>query len=87
MGWYINQNSKGEAAPAKGKTDFLVSDGAEVISKPKGPDENLVVVVDNGPFEAAARVHNQKEYDEFTQVEDSRPKTWLLYDKAEEVAR
>lgn len=85
MGWYINKNSRGESAPAKGKVQFLKEDGAEIIQQPESFSDTLVVVVDNGPFEAAAYIKNQKEYNEFTQPQDNRNKVWLNYNHAVDV--
>jgi hypothetical protein len=35
MGYYINQNSKGEALPATGKAKMLIEDGATVVTPPR----------------------------------------------------
>ena len=52
--------------------------GAQVIGKPDGPVENLVCVVDNGAFSAAAHIYNQGEYDCFADSADRRRKIWLV---------
>ena len=41
----------------------------------------LVVVIDNGPFEAAAIVYSSKELIECTRLEDRRPKQAVLLDR------
>lgn len=87
MGKYINRNSKEESAPALGKVEFLKADGAEVISKPDSSGEDIVLVVSNGLFEAAAYIYNQREYDHFTDPSDDRKKTWLKYPSAKDIAQ
>lgn len=37
----------------------------------------LVCVVDNNIFEAAAFAYSQEEFDYFTQLNDTRKKTWI----------
>lgn len=81
MGYYI------EAPAVHGKAQYLMdSYDAEVISAPASfsPPEGkaLVLVVDNGIFEAAGYVHDQREFDAFTcNPADVRPRIWLLMDK------
>jgi len=89
MGKYINEDSKGIAfgASAKSKLDGLVNDGAKVIPQPDTFQENLVCVVDNGPFGAAGYCDSPEEFQVFTSPTDYRPKTWLIYEHAEAVAQ
>jgi len=88
MGYYINENSKGEPVPHKGKVSFLLADGAELVE----PEligvwqPNLVCVVDNGFFEAAGHAYNEAEMKAFSDPTDTRPKTWLVYPHAEKLA-
>lgn len=42
------------------------------------PGDALICVVDNGLFEAAAWVYDRREFVEFSDTRDSRPKQWLL---------
>jgi len=88
MGKYINKNSKGESAPAYGKAAFLIADGAEIVeSELKGVFQpNLVCVVNNGPFDAAAYAYSEGEMEAFNDSGDYRPKTWLIYPHAEKLA-
>ena len=84
MGYYINCES------AKGKAVYLMDVyGAERIpavyhdsieSLPE--DKALICVVDNGSFEAAGLMYDQKELDSFALDGTGRPKTWLLLDRA-----
>jgi hypothetical protein len=88
MGKYINADSKGNpmGAAAKSKVDMMVADGAQIIPQPQTFQPNLVCVVDNGPFGAAAYAYNEAEFKEFTRESDYRSKTWLIYEHAETLA-
>ena len=86
MGKYINHNSKLEPLPTLGKFEKLIEDGAVQIDKPKEWVENLVCVVANGPFEAAAWCYNPFEFAAFAPF-DGRPKGWLIYPHVKEVAK
>lgn len=84
MGYYVNKDSKGQSLPSTGKAQALVADGAIRVS----PEwqENLVCVVENGFFDAAAYCYNEKEFDYFIENPDPRPKTWLVHPMAKELA-
>lgn len=84
MGYYINETSKGEALPPHGKVSALINDGALIVQPFFQP--NLVCVVDNGFFEAAAYCHSEDEFKAFL-VSDGRPKTWLIHPQAETLAK
>lgn len=81
MGFYI------ETPVAHGKVQYLIDHhDARVVQKPQSllevPDDKaLVVVVDNGFFEAAGYAYDEREFAAFSGPEDDRPKTWLLLDK------
>jgi hypothetical protein len=89
MGNYINQNSKGEnlGASFNEKCESLESDGAvkiehgtKIIFQP-----NLVCVVNNGIFAAAAHAYSEMEMKCF--LEDcGRQKSWFIYEHAETLA-
>ena len=84
MGYYINKLATGRILPPKGKANALVNDGATIVDGSSfQPD--LICVVENGYFEAAAFVYSQAEYDEFA-TDDGRPKVWLTHPKAAELA-
>jgi hypothetical protein len=89
MGKYINQTSFGEplGTSYESKINGLIRDGAVKIKTPSEFHPNLVCVVDNGHFAAAGYCDSEKEFDAFTYHADNRPKTWLRYHAAEEVAR
>jgi hypothetical protein len=82
MGMYINMNSKGEQL-GHDKVQSLIADGATRIARPSEFKPNLVCVVDNGYFQAAAYCYSQGEFDAFTEPSDLRPKTWLSYPHAQ----
>ena len=88
MGKYINSNSKGEALPAN-KAVGLLADGATLLpdGAPETFCENLVCVVDNGPFTAAAYVYSERELQAFNSPDDWRAKVWLQYEHAAKLAR
>ena len=91
MGRYFNC----EGMQAKGKAKFLMEkynaicihlDKTTFVDLPD--DKALVVVSDNGPFEAAAYLHSLSEFLEFANPNHTTRKTWLVIDKkiAEEFA-
>jgi hypothetical protein len=85
MGKYINQTSKGETgSSAKSKCDALLADGAVEISEPMTFFDNLVCVVNNGPFGAAAYAYDKGEFMAFTDPSDPRPKRWFVWDKVKQ---
>jgi hypothetical protein len=83
MGYYINENSKGETLSACGKVRELIKDGAKLTDE--SFKENLVCVVDNFTFDAAAYMFSEHEFDYFK--ESSSSKTWLVHPKAKELAK
>jgi hypothetical protein len=78
MGYYINQNSNGVQLPPRNKADYLILGGAIEIPKPKEFVENLVCVIENGPFDAALYCYKKSEMDEVKDPQDFRPKRWLI---------
>ena len=76
MGRYINEiNGIGLGASFRDKSLGIEKNGGTKISQPTefGPD--LVCVVDNGFFAAAAFCYSKDELEQFS-VEDGRPKQW-----------
>jgi len=84
MGKYVNNTSTGTALPATGKADLLIEDGATEVSGNKF-EENLICIVENGPFDAAAYAYSESEYNEFKK-DDGRTKRWVTHPKASEIA-
>ena len=82
MGYYIQTPLR------KGKAVQICASNKEarIIAEPRSFDDvemkhGLVVVVDNGPFEAAAFCHNAQEFKDFVDSKDDRPRTWLIMDR------
>lgn len=88
MGIYIN-TIKGMALPSRGKADAILKlvDGSKKISPPLVWEQNLVCVVNNGPFEAAAHAYTIEEMLHFLNHTKGRPVQWLLVPNAHEYAR
>lgn len=83
MGYYIETDSN------KNKASWIISNmrGKKVTKQEaevkgfQNIDGELhipVVVLDNGPFEAAGIAYSKREFDAFTRPSDFRPKTYLL---------
>lgn len=92
MGKYIQ-------GPHLGKAKMLLDQhhGKLTLNPPTNfndiPDgKALIVVVDNGPFEAAAHLDNEREFNYWMKLSinnDPRPRTYILLDKilAEQLAK
>jgi hypothetical protein len=85
MSFFIEKDSKGKELPNWNKEDALVMDGAQEIPKPEVWAPNLVCVVDNGLFKAAAYCADQHDFTRFTQTYD-RPTRWFKYLPAAELS-
>lgn len=83
MGYYINSNSKGLPLPATGKAKELIADGGTLTNVEFQDD--LVCVVENGFFDAAAYIYSPSEMEEFKRA-DGRRKHWLIHPKAKELS-
>jgi len=82
MGWYI------QCPESKNKAKQLVDlYQAELVSKQEAenaiddPTKGIVVVLDNGPFEAAGFAYDSKEFAAFTISRDTRTKWFLIMDR------
>jgi len=83
VGYYI------ETSGLKNKAECILKDyaGEELPQPPARYDDiptgmGLIVVVNNGPFEAAAFCHCPGEFAEFTQDQsDPRPRRYILIDR------
>jgi hypothetical protein len=78
MGYYINKDSKGNPLPNKGKAGHLMDDSADIIVTPTEWRENLVCVVDNGDWEAAAYCYSPGEFHRFMRGKNGRNWIWLV---------
>jgi hypothetical protein len=88
MGYYINQTQNGSIGTSfTEKCEALLNAGAVEIEKPKEFIANLVCVVDNVFFGAAAHIYNQDELRDFTMPDDKRLKRFFVWDNVEEFAR
>ena len=88
MGFYV------EVPSHKNKAELIVKmyPGSKIVSETEAKSANragegVVVVVDNGPFEAAAFAFSEREFDEFTRFDDWRPKKFVLMESYEQGAR
>ncbi len=81
MGYYI------QGGGAQGKTRFLVTElGGKQIPQPRSfddipADKALIVVVNNGPFQAAGLIFSPAEFKAFTLPSDYRDKEFVLVDR------
>lgn len=89
---YLNHDSKGQRLPAM-KADALIKDGAVEIEAPttytQGGDLDLVVVADNGSFEAALYITELRDWERVQfdkQCGDPRTYRWLRYRHAARIA-
>lgn len=82
MGYYIQ-------GPNFGKAKFIVKEyDGEIVSYKTAydtfmntSDKAVIVVIDNGMFEAAGFAYSLQEFKEFTYPDDFRPKQFVLIDK------
>lgn len=84
MGYYINETSKGDALPAKGKLEKLLEDGATIVDG-KTFQENMVCVVENWMFDAAGYAYSEEEMAAFNE-QCGRKKTWVIYEHAKSLS-
>lgn len=84
MGYYIQTTSTHD------KARYIVQNhGGELLERaPKNyssipPGKALIVVLDNGPFEAAGFCCDAREFEAFTYPGDARHKQYVLMDRAE----
>ena len=85
MGKYLNTDSRGRNLPSTGKAKTLIDDGAQIVSGEQF-EENLICVVENGLFDAAAYAYSESEFKVF-KMDDGRSKTWLIHPDAKTLAK
>lgn len=86
MGKYVNHTSAGAVgASADSKCQAIINDGGIEIPEPKEFIPNLVCVVNNGMFGAAAYAYNESEFNCFKRP-DGRPKRWFTWHVVEQYA-
>ena len=76
-----------------GKAAWLIANaGATEIPAPDtfafGPSSCIICVIENGPFDAAGVIFDERELHDFLHDGTGRPRTWLLIklEKAKELA-
>jgi hypothetical protein len=84
MGYYINEDSKGNLLPQTGKAQALINDGAVITNNTF--KENLVCVVENSVFDAAGYAYDEREFEVFNHPDDPRQRTWLVYSHAKKLS-
>ena len=82
MGYYLNKDINGKPLKALNKVQDLISSGASLAPKPISFQPDLVCVVNNVAFEAAAWAYSEEEMQQFL-FPDGRAKTWLIVPGAE----
>lgn len=82
MGYYIQTSGN------KGKAQEMIARyGGEIIYQPPASYNDipegkaLIVIIDNGPFEAAGFCFSEQEFEAFTRPEDKRRKWYILMDR------
>ena len=90
MGMYINYTSKGDKLPDTGKFQALNRAGdieEFFFAWPEKWEPNLVCIVNNGNFEAAAYADTPDEMRRFMRPDDDRPRIWCIVKDAAKLAR
>jgi len=79
MGYYIQTSgTHGKAREIAEKFDGQVVDELAAGMAMMDKDKAVIVVVNNGPFEAAAFAYNDEEFKEFTRLNDPRPRKFVV---------
>lgn len=86
MGYYIN-TINGVDLPKRAKANALIQQGAQLVFivpdsiAEVPPGKALVCVVQNGPFDAAAVIIDDRELKAVANPSDGRPRSWLMMDR------
>lgn len=89
MGYYINEiDEKLPPSNGKGKVKFILDNipGSKIIDTPKEWKEDIVCVVENSRFDAAAYAYSPEELNVF-KTPDGRRKTWMIVPDAKTHAK
>jgi hypothetical protein len=82
MGYYIQTDTNhGKAEQIAKKFNGNIVDELTAGMTMMDRDKAVIVVVDNGPFEAAAFAYNNSEFMEFTSIADCRPRKFVIIDR------
>lgn len=82
MGYYIN----GIGNSFEDKKEALLAIGSQIIETPTEFQKNLVCLIDNGLFAAAAFAHSEAEMEYFKRP-DGRKRIWLIVPNAKQLAK
>ena len=86
MGKYINEIEEVEMGTSyESKINTLLASKAKRVN-PTEYEPNLVCVVDNGHFAAAAYAYSDSEFKAFMKF-DGRPKSWFILPNASKYAK
>jgi hypothetical protein len=82
MGKYLNViNGIGMGSSFREKSTAIEQNGGTKIDQPTEFESDLVCIVDNGYFGAAAYCYSKSELEHFSR-EDGRPKQWYKFPNA-----
>lgn len=82
MGKYLTKDMEGKSLHTNHKAHQLMKSGAKIIGEPAELIPDLVCVVENGLFDAAAWADTEEEMNRFKRP-DGRRKIWLIVPGAE----
>jgi hypothetical protein len=86
MGYYLETDSThGKAQAIADEWGGRVSPAPPSFERLQAAEDVLIVVLNNGMFEAAGICYDEGEYNEFCRKEDSRPKTFVVLSKKKTV--
>lgn len=79
MGFYVN--------PQTGTKEAFLNQNGEMIPTPKNytsvpSSKAIVCLVDNGMFTAAGVIYSEREFADWNNVADTRPKKWYSVDRS-----
>lgn len=88
MGYYVNETQNGYLGTNfEEKCSAFLNVGAVELDNSEIFVQNMICVVDNGLFAAAAYLYNEDEWKKFTNPTDTRKKRFFQWDKAEEYSK